>query len=148
MKKLLTFMLLSTHLFAAEIDIGLLVGDNDPWKISWIQESNHTWVLSARFDKGELNTFFQIPPPSIGLGLSADNKPIKQELVYYPSGATYISYTSQFEQWLDGAKGWTFLYDNIVIKTKNDKFVNCTTAIIQEVGCKKDEIRYFLFKYI
>jgi hypothetical protein len=148
MKKILSIMLLSTHLFASEIDKGLVVIDNAPWKTSWVQESNHKWILSVHFDKGELKTYFEKAPPSNGLGLSSDNRPIKQEFVYYPTGKTYVSHKSQFEQWPDGAKTWAFSYENIAITTDNGKFVNCTTAIIQEVGGSKDEIRYALFKGI
>lgn len=148
MKKILSVMLLSSHLFGAEIDKGLVVIDNAPWKTSWVQESNHEWVLSVHFDKGELKTHFKKAPPYKGLGLSADNRPIKQEFVYYPSGKTYISRKSQFEQWPDGAKTWAFSYDNIAISTEEGKFRGCTTAIIQEVGGSEDEIRYALYKGI
>ncbi len=141
-------MLLGTYLFGAEIDKGLVVIDNAPWKISWIQESNHKWILSVRFDQGELKTYFEKALPSKGLGLSADNRPIKQEFVYYPSGDTYVSHVCEFEQWLDGARTWAFSYENIAIATENGKFVNCSTAIIQEIGSSQDEIRYALFKGI
>jgi hypothetical protein len=146
MKKILTLLFLSTHLFSAEIDKGLVVIDNAPWKTSWVQESNHEWILSVHFDQGELKTYFKKAPPSKGLGLSADNQPIKQEFRYYPSGKTYVSHKSQFEQWPDGAKTWTFLYENINIATENGKFRSCTTAIIQEVGDAEDEVRYALYR--
>jgi hypothetical protein len=131
-------------LYSAEIDKGLVVIDNAPWKTSWVKESNHEWVLSVYFDKGELKTYFKKAPPSKGLGLSADNQPIKQEFVYY--GKTHVSRKSQFEQWPDGAKAWAFSYENIAISTDNGKFRSCTTAIIQEVGDSEDEIRYALYR--
>lgn len=146
MIKIFSAMLLSVHLFSGEIDKGLVVIDNAPWKTSWVQESDHDWVLSVHFDKGELKTYFKKAPPSKGLGLSVDNQPIKQEFIYYPSCKIYVSRKSQFEQWPDGAKAWTFSYENIAIPTENGKFMDCTTAIIQEIGGSEDEIRYALFR--
>ena len=136
--------ILSTNLTAQEEDKVLIVIDRTPWKISWVEESGQ-WILKALFDNGELKTFFKKPPPNKGLGGSCENKPVKQEFKYYPSGSTYTSRESQFEQWPDGAKGWAFVYED-TIKVTGDQFGACTTAIIQEVGDKQDQIRYILFR--
>lgn len=130
-----------SSLQAKEEDNGLVIIDRKPWKVSWVEESNQ-WVLLTHFDEGELKTYFKKAPPKQGLGVDSENKPIKQEFKYYPSGKTYTSKKSQFEQWPDGAKAWAFSYD-VPIKIEGDQFLrNCTTAIIQEVDGKPDEIRY------
>ncbi|QLH35248.1 MAG: hypothetical protein HWD61_03090 [Parachlamydiaceae bacterium] len=69
-------------LSATEVDSGMVVVDRKPWKISWIQQDEKTWVLLADFDKGELRTYFKQPPPKTGLGLNRTNKPIKQEFEF------------------------------------------------------------------
>lgn len=130
---------------AAEEDKGLVVIDRKPWKTSWIEKSNK-WVLLVHFDKGELRTHFNKPPPVKGLGIELENKPSKQEFKYYPSGKTYSSKNSQFEQWPDGAKAWVFVYEDIDIVVEKIKFINCITAIIQEAEGAQDEIRYSFFK--
>ncbi|MDP1608524.1 MAG: hypothetical protein Q8L98_04330 [Chlamydiales bacterium] len=135
----------SITLNAAEENHGLMIVDQKPWKVSWVQKSNQ-WILLVRFDKGELKTYFKKEPPSKGLGLDSENIPIKQELNYYPSGKTISSKNSQFEQWPDGAKCWAFTYSNSKINVDGNWFSDITTAIIQEVDGKSDEIRYVLWE--
>lgn len=134
-----------SSLHAVEEDIGLVVFDRKPWKISWVEESTQ-WVLLTYFDKGELRTYFKKAPPKKGLGVDFENKPIKQEFKYYPSGKTYISNESQFEQWLDGAKAWCFSYEKINSIVGKIKLENCTTTILQEADGTEPEIRYSFFK--
>lgn len=136
---------ITSELNAAEEDNGLIILDRKPWKISWVMESENEWVLLAHFDKGELRTYFKKAPPSKGLGLSTNNKPIKQEFKYYPSGQTFISKNGQFEQWQDGAKVYAFKYDK-KFKANGNKFSASTTAIIEEVDGAPDEIRYAIYR--
>lgn len=96
---------------------------------SWVQDSNHQWVLKAQFEKADLDTYYDKGPPSEGLGISPDNRPIKQVFVYYPagraySGQTYVSYDCQFEQYAWGTDGsshsrngkkWRFFYKDMSI---------------------------------
>lgn len=142
---LVPFLLLGlffTHTLSAdEKDNGIVIIDNKPWKVSWVQESNE-WILQSYFKEGILKTYFKKEPPMKGLGISSENQPFKQEFTYYPLGKTLTSRKKQFEQWPDGAKAWAFMYDEPVI-VPGDRFSRyCTTAIIQEVAGATDEIRY------
>jgi len=70
---------------------------------TWVQDSNHQWILKAEFEKADLDTYYDKDPSSEGLGVSLENRPTKQVFVYYPagrsySGQTYVSYDCQFEQ--------------------------------------------------
>lgn len=131
-------------LYGAEEYKGFVIIDRKPWKTSWFQE-NGFWVLLARFDKGELKTYFKNAPPPSGLGIDSVNKPVKQEFRYFASGEVFTSKNSQYEQWPDGAKTWAFSYD-CKIKLASGRLADgCTTAIIQEVKGIPNEIRYSLF---
>lgn len=145
---LMTLLLniISTEVQGEEIDKGLVIIDNKPWKISWVKENEKNWVLLANFDKGELRTYFKKAPPSKGFGLSHDNKPTKQEFKFY-SGKKFTSTVSQFEQWPDGAKGYAFTYEQCFERDGN-QFELGTTAIIEEVGSAENEIRYAIFKNV
>lgn len=148
MSKILYFVfgLLSlTNLYTAEIDHGLVIIDRKPWKISWVQESENIWVLLARFDNGNLKTYFKNAPPSKGFGLTPANKPIKQEFEYYPSGKTFVTKEYSFEQWEDGAKAYSFSYKN-KFKMDGNEFDVGTTAIIEEVDVTPNEVRYSIFR--
>ena len=129
---------------ASEVDKGLVIIDNEPWKVSWVQDDKGCWVLKAYFDQGILSTYFKAPPPKTGLGLSPDNKPIKQEFEFH-LGKKFTSTDSQFEQWTDGAKAWAFLFEQ-PFERGEVALEFGTTAIIQEVAGKEDEIRYALLK--
>ncbi len=139
-----SFNFLPNHLNAAEVDKGLMIIDNKPWKISWVQENDILWVLIAQFDNGTLRTFFKRPPPSKGLGLSPDNQPTKQEFEFY-LGKKFTSTKSQFEQWLDGAKCYAFIYEE-KFEREGRQLEFGTTAIIEEVDNAENEIRYAMFK--
>jgi len=130
-------------LHAAEENNGLVVIDRKPWKTSWFEEDGY-WILSTMFEKGQLKTYFKKSPPRKGLGVDSSNKPLKQEFYYYPTGKTYVSKKSQYEQWPDGAKAWAFSYDDKIRSEKGPLYRKCTTAIIEEVGNEPDEIRYAL----
>jgi len=98
---------------------------------AWVQDSNHQWILTAKFGKADLDTYFDKGPSSEGLGISVENRPTKQVFVYYPagrsySGQTYVSYDCQFEQpiWysditssFNSTKGkmWHFFYKDMSI---------------------------------
>lgn len=131
-------------LSATEVDSGMVVVDRKPWKISWIQQDEKTWVLLADFDKGELRTYFKQPPPKTGLGLNRTNKPIKQEFEFF-GGQKFVSTNCQYEQWPDGAKAWAFKFDN-KFKRGNQTYQFGTTAVIEEVGDAENEIRYAIYR--
>lgn len=155
MKKILSKISLATfclliptvaiqNLDGAEVDKGLVIIDNKPWKTSWIHEDGKAWVLIAQFDKGVLKTYFKKAPPNQGFGLSADNKPSKQILKFY-SGKEFVSTNCQFEQWPDGAKAYAFSYEDN-FKRDGEKLMMGTTAIIEEVNGAENEIRYALYR--
>ncbi len=141
---LIPFITLPEHIYAAEIDGGLVIVDRKPWKISWVQENETCWVLLANFEKGELKTYFKKAPPKKGFGLTSDNKPVKQEFEFY-FGEKFTSTTSQYEQWPDGAKAWAFTFDG-KIKRDNQTYRFGTTAVVEEVGGADNEIRYAIFR--
>lgn len=128
---------------AAEIDHGVVVVDRKPWKISWIEEDNH-WILLANFDKGTLKTYFNNAPPEKSFGLSRHKKPTRQELEFY-FGLKFTSTDCQYEQWPDGAKAYSFKYEQ-KLQRGNEKFNAVTTAIIEECDRAENEIRYSLFR--
>ena len=129
---------------AVEEDKGLVIVDRKPWKISWVQENEKTWILIANFEKGTLRTYFKKEPPEKGLGLSRDNKPYKQEFEFY-FGKKFISTNCQYEQWPDGAKAYAFAYQQ-KFERDGKKFELATTAVIEEVGDAENEVRYSIFR--
>lgn len=133
-----------TVVTAAEVDKGLVIIDNAPWKVSWVQESEKTWVLKALFENGTLSTYFNTPPRKTGLDISRDNKPYKQVFSFH-SGEKFESAECQYEEWLDGAKAYSFLF-NKMFKMNGANFLFATTAIIEEVESNNDEIRYAYFR--
>lgn len=135
---------ISQQVYGVEVDKGLVIIDNKPWKISWVKEDEKTWVLLANFDKGELRTYFKQAPPAKGFGLSHENKPTKQELTFY-FGKKFTSSNCQFEQWPDGAKAYAFKFEQ-KFERDGEKLELGTTAIIEEVGGAENEIRYALFR--
>lgn len=148
-KLLLTFFfsllcLICDEIFASEVDNGLTVVDRKPWKISWIKEKDNTWTLLANFEKGEMRTTFKKGPPTKGLGLSPENQPVKQEFEFN-FGKKFTTTNCQYEQWEDGAKGFAFLYEEI-IERDNQKFKFGTTCIIEEIENIENEIRYSMIK--
>lgn len=120
--------------------------DEDPWKVSWLQQEDKTWVLKVLFERGAMQTHFIEGPPSKGLGLSPTNKPDRQELIL--DGKTFTSTDCQFEQWPDGAKGYSFRYEAKVLQRDGPVVEVGTTAIIEEVGGLPDKMRYCLYKVI
>lgn len=140
---LLTFGF-AQQIYSTEVDKGLVIIDNKPWKTSWVKENDKIWVLVAHFEKGELKTYFTKAPPTTGFGLSSENKPIKQELVFH-SGKSFTSTVCEFEQWPDGAKAYSFKFDE-KFEREGKKLELGTTAIIEEVGSAENEIRYAIFK--
>lgn len=131
-------------LHTSEVDKGFVILDRKPWKISWIQEDEQIWVLVANFDRAELRTYFTKAPPSKGFGLSHENKPIKQEFNFYFAGK-FSTTNCQYEQWPDGAKGYSFIYGQ-QFKRDGKKYTLETTAIIEEVGDAENEIRYAIYR--
>jgi len=102
---------------------------------TWVQDSNHQWILKAEFEKADLDTYYDKGPSSEGLGISVENRPTKQVFVYYPagrsySGQTYVSYDCQFEQsaWVPNftsfssckEKRWQFFYKDMSIPKIED----------------------------
>lgn len=139
-----TTALLSQSLHSEEVDKGSIIIDNKPWKTAWIKKDDFTWILIANFDQGELKTYFRTPPPTHGLGLCAENEPSKQELSFY-FGQKFVSTVCQFEQWTDGAKSYSFKYEQ-PFERDGQRYSDITTAIIEEVEDSEDEIRYALYK--
>lgn len=131
-------------LHATEVDGGIVIVDRKPWKVSWIQQDEKTWVLLADFDKGELRTYFKQAAPKTGFGLDRSNKPTKQEFEFF-GGPKFVSTNCQYEQWLDGAKAWAFTFDD-KIKRGNQTYRFGTTAVVEEVGGADNEIRYAIFR--
>lgn len=129
---------------ATEVDNGMVVVDRKPWKVSWIQQDEKTWVLLADFDKGELRTYFKQPPPKTGFGLDRSNKPTKQEFEFF-GGQKFVSTTCQYEQWPDGAKAWAFKFDD-KFKRGTQTYQFGTTAVIEEVEGTDNEIRYAILR--
>jgi hypothetical protein len=130
---------------SAEVDKGLVIIDNSPWKVSWVCKNEHTeWVLKAIFDNGVLSTYFKNPPPKNGFGLDPENKPLKQEFVFH-TGEKFVSIVCEFEQWPDGAKAYSFKFEQ-KFSRHGKNLVFGTTAIIEEVGNAKNEIRYALYR--
>jgi len=87
---------------------------------TWVQDSNHQWILKAEFEKADLDTYYDKGPSSEGLGISVENRPTKQVFVYYPegrsySGQTYVSYDCQSESGAglsaqEVVRTWRFFY--------------------------------------
>lgn len=149
--KILLSLVIGSHLIgganmlhAAEVDSGIVIVDRKPWKVSWIEKDEKTWVLLADFDEGELRTHFKQPPPKTGFGLDRTNKPTKQEFEFF-GGQKFVSTTCQYEQWPDGAKAWAFTFDD-KFKRDNQTFRFGTTAVVEEVGDADNEIRYAIFR--
>ncbi|MDN3507018.1 MAG: hypothetical protein P0S96_07305 [Simkaniaceae bacterium] len=130
---------------AAEVDNGFMLINREPWKISWVQESEKVWSLTAIFDNGITKTYFEGPPPTKGFGLTPSKKPIKQEFKYFPANKTFTSKNFQFEQWPDGAKALSFEFDQS-FKMMGKKYRLGVVSIIQEVGGAQDEVRYSIMK--
>lgn len=131
-------------LHATEVDGGIVIVDRKPWKVSWIEQDEKTWVLLADFDKGELRTYFKQPPPKTGFGLDRTNKPTKQEFEFF-GGQKFVSTNCQYEQWPDGAKAWAFKFEN-KFNRGAQKYQFGTTAVIEEVGDADNEIRYAIYR--
>lgn len=135
--------LIPSLLNAEEIDKGLLIIDKDPWKISWVKEDKD-WILIANFDKGIIKTYFKKEPPIKGFGLSPDNEPTKQEFEFY-FGQKLNSTTYQYERWPDGAKCYSFLYEQQFTRD-GQRYELGATAIIEKEQNVQNEIRYSIFR--
>ncbi|MBU6149225.1 MAG: hypothetical protein KGQ54_03420 [Verrucomicrobia bacterium] len=132
---------------SGEFDVlGMCVTCKSPRQITWVQGADLKWELTARFNYAEIITYFEKAPPLKGLGLSPDNRPIKQKFVY--RGDTYLSRDCTFEQWPDGTKFWSFDYKEFVLVKEKDYFKGCTTSLMEESDSSKYEIQYDLWKSI
>jgi len=87
-----------------------LIVEKAPRSVFW-SNVDSTWILATLFEHVEIKTFFNRPPPKGCLGISSDFLPVKQELLYRPTGHRFTTETCRFIQHLDGTKAWGFTYD-------------------------------------
>lgn len=81
-----------------------------------------------------MRTYFKKNPPERGFGLSHENKPFKQEFEFY-FGKKFTSTKCEYEQWPDGAKGYSFTYEQRFERDK-EKLELTNTGIIRGYrGC-------------
>ena len=114
---------------------------------SWVQTGGY-WQLNLLFDDALIRTYFKKPPKEgTFLGLSADNKPTKQEILFLDRiGRDAITLTeSQYERFGDGSVCWAFKKEK-KFRRGGQCFAAVTTAIIDDLVNHNDEHRYTCWK--
>lgn len=148
----LTYILTSlSSIHANEIICDRMIIDRQPLSISWIHESENFWILEAIFEKGIIKTYFRKEPPNKGMGLSIHNKPIRQEFEYYSDESknrkkVFTSEIFEYTQCLNGAKIFSFKFENQIINIDGHQFELSGTSVIDEVGEGEDSVSYTFFK--
>lgn len=86
-----------------------------PMSVFWSNVGT-TWVLETLFEEAEVKTFLTSPPPTKGIGITADYLPVKQEFYFRSTGQRFQTENCRYIQHLDGTRTWGFSYDAHLVK--------------------------------